>query len=349
MKVLLCGVGGPTPIGMAKSLRFKYPDINLIGADGNRFAPGLYRENLFNKCILTPYTRQQDYWAVLEKVIEKEKIDFAFIVPETEVLAWSQRMMDHQLPCLSLIPDFEVATFIFNKKDLAEFLYEKDLSAKTVSINHPKKDEIVALGNILKYPYWVRLNKTAGALGAMKIHHSGDLQPWLKMFPGNADFIASEYLPGRNYACKLLYIHGELILGAAAERIEYLLPNLSPTKITGMCARGRLLNNHELLHRAHRAMTLIYHRFEKPIHGMFTVDMKENKNGVPMITEINLRHVSFTHAFSLAGANFAFETLEYFYYNKPSGSPILHTFEEEYHFIRGVDSELFIVRDTDLL
>ena len=349
MKVLLSGVGGPTPIGIAKRLRLKYPHIELIGADGNRFAPGLYRENLFNKCILAPYTRQIDYWPVLEEVIEKEKIDFAFIVPETEVLAWSKRLVDHQLPCLSLIPDYEVATFMFNKKDLAEFLYEKDLSAKTVSVNHPNNDEIAALGDILKYPYWVRLNKTAGALGAMKIHHSGELLPWLKMFPENADFIASEFLPGRNYACKLLYKHGSLILGAAAERIEYILPNLSPTKITGMCARGRLLNDHDILLRAHHAMTLIYDRFEKPIHGMFTVDMKENKSGVPMITEINLRHVSFMHAYSMAGANFAFETLEHFYYNKPPCSPILYTFEEEYHFIRGVDSELFIVRDSQLL
>lgn len=80
---------------------------------------------------------------------------------------------------------------------------------------------------------------------------------------------------------------------------------------------------------------------------MFTVDSKEDRNGTPFVTEINIRHVSFTHAFSLGGANFANETLEVFHRKKPFQTKRFH-FNKNYHFIRGVDHDLFLIEEEEL-
>src|SRR5687768_6993833 len=101
MNILISGVGGPTPLGIAKSLRLKYSseELTLIGVDGSKLAPGLYNKKLFDKTYLVPHSKDATYWEVIDKIVEQEKIDLAFIIPETEVLVWSKRQKEGKLPC----------------------------------------------------------------------------------------------------------------------------------------------------------------------------------------------------------------------------------------------------------
>ncbi len=41
------------------------------------------------------------------------------------------------------------------------------------------------------------------------------------------------------------------------------------------------------------------------MHGAVTVDLREDAAGLPRVTEINIRHVAFAHAFAQAGFNTA--------------------------------------------
>ena len=117
-----------------------------------------------------------------------------------------------------------------------------------------------------------------------------------------------------------------------------------------MCARGRLINDSGLIERSDRAIRKIFEHHGRNPHGMFTVDFKEDGDGIPKLTEINIRHVSFTYAFALGGANFACDTLELMTMgalNHPGYTE--YRFEDEPNFIRGVDSEIFIVPDNGLV
>ena len=117
-----------------------------------------------------------------------------------------------------------------------------------------------------------------------------------------------------------------------------------------MCARGRLLNDSGLVARSDQAIRAIFAHHGKTPHGMFTVDFKEDPSGVPKLTEINIRHVSFTHAFALGGANFAYDTLELLTQGSLSDPEYReYRFEGEPHFIRGADSEIFLVKEADLM
>lgn len=351
MNILVTGVGGPTPKGIAMSLKMANPTVRIVGVDSNKYAPGLYSDFSYDNSYIVENAQKDpiQYWRDIEKIVKLEKIDYAFVVPETELLVWCTRKNNtDDLPCKSFLPDFNVANFLFDKLKVGSYLEPFGLTPRTIKVDNLKIETTEKLKTDLKYPYWVRLNKTAGAIGALKINSSDDLLNWFNFIDFTNDVIASPFLPGRNYATKLLYEKGNLVLAASAERIEYLLSNASPTKISGMCSRGKLINSEELINRAKYGIELIFNKFDIIPHGMFTVDFKEDINNIPLITEINIRHVSFTHAFTLGGANFADKTLNILTGKDLISSKPIFIFEEEFNFLRGVDNELKIVKESDV-
>lgn len=254
--ILVTGVGGPTPIGIAKSLKLANPGVRLVGTDASRFAPGLYRNDLFEQTCHVPLASDKEYWPVISKIVEKEKIDYAFVVPETEVLAWCHRKKEKNLPCKALLPEPEIASFLYDKLNVSKSLEPHGLAPKTIVVSSQMKFN--EIGTELGYPYWVREKAGAGAIGSFKIDSQQDIENWLSVNPENAQLIASTFLPGRNYACKLLFKEGKLVMAASGERVEYLLANAAPSGISGMCARGRLLNSLKLEERSIHAVEIIH-------------------------------------------------------------------------------------------
>lgn len=345
-QIIITGIGGPTPLGIAKSLKLENDDVSLIGIDANKFAPGLYRNELFANTYRVPNASDENYWKAIQEIVEKEKIDYAFVVPETEVLEWCKKEKESGLPCNTLLPHDEVASFVYDKLNVSNSLESYQLTPKTIEV--VDKNTLDGIGKELGFPYWVREKAGAGAMGSFKIENNKDIENWLKVNSGDVNLIASTFLPGRNLACKMLFKSNEMVMAATAERIEYLLANAAPSGISGMCARGKLINYISLVEKSEKALRIIHEKFGKKVHGMFTVDFKEDKNGEPFITEINIRHVSFTHAFSLGGANFAQKTFDVFC-NDKSYTKEIFDFDKEYNFIRGVDTDLFIVDDSSLI
>ena len=56
MKILINGVGGPTPRSISRALRWysRYKHYELIGTDINPLARDLYDQTLYNKTYLVP-------------------------------------------------------------------------------------------------------------------------------------------------------------------------------------------------------------------------------------------------------------------------------------------------------
>lgn len=340
MNVLFTGIGGPTPIGLALSVKKAFPEARCVGVDGSPWAASLYHSETFDATYQIVNSKAPNYWQVIADIIAKEAIDFAFVVPETEVLVWSKRQEEATLPCPTLIPDLSIASFCFDKLRVAEQLFPLHLTPKTFAY---EASSMLKDANLpLPYPFWIRVKSGAGALGALKIGGHKDLTTWLSLFNERSDFIISEFLPGRNYACKLLYVDGKLCQSASAERIDYLLAAAAPSGISGMCARGRLLNRPDLVERSNQALNAISETLDVVLNGMFTVDFKEDTDGTPLITEINIRHVSFNHAFTLGGVNFAETTLRYALGLEQKTAPP-KAFKEESFFIRGVDAPLRLI------
>jgi carbamoyl-phosphate synthase large subunit len=164
------------------------------------------------------------------------------------------------------------------------------------------------------------------------------------------EFIASTYLPGRNLACKLFFWEGKLIRSAVAERVNYIMAKISPSGVTGNTSFGRLINEPEIVTISILAMETIFKHVNSVPNGFFTIDLKEDENGIPFITEINVRHVAFTQCFAACGANFMEDYLR-IYMKDPSFNfdYKMYEFEEGLIFLRDVDTLPIIMNEKDLI
>ena len=148
----------------------------------------------------------------------------------------------------------------------------------------------------------------------------------------------------------MLYFNGKLIRAAVGERVNYIMAKVAPSGITGNTSFGRLLNEPKIFQIANKAMDLLFDKTGAEKHGFFTIDFKEDAEGTPLITEINVRHVAFTQCFAAGGANFAEDTIRLL--DEDAGFNhdfYLYEFENDLIFLRDVDSVPIIMKETDLL
>ncbi len=350
MKILITGVGGPTPRSFAIALKkySNYKSYYLVGTDSNPLSIGLYQKDLFDKTCLVPPASHPDYWKVIDKIIEENSIEIAIILPEKEVLVWSMRMNETGLPCKSLIPELPLAELLIDKSKMTLALQSFRLVPQSVEFNR-NQENLTNVFDLLSFPFWVRSTSGTSGLGSLKIENRESLTNWIDINPGVNQFLASEFLPGRNLACKLLYFDGKLRRAACAERVSYIMSKVAPSGITGNTSFGRFLNEPKLISIGEQAMECLFEVSGAKRHGFFTVDLKENDSAKPLITEINIRHVAFTQCFAAAGANLAEDTIRLLDGDSLiSNSYKYYEFEKDLIFLRDVDSLPIIMKESDL-
>jgi hypothetical protein len=352
LNIMITGVGGPTPRSFARAIKEigRYKNAKLIATDIHPYAVGLYQSGLFDKSVITPNSSEAYYWPFMEQLIREEQIDIAVILPEQEVLAWSERQDSGILPCKALIPPKKATEEMLDKGRLTAALVDTGWVPNSVLIDVNDPSLKVNSESVLKYPYWIRSATGSSGLGSYKIENFSDLQRWVAINKGINNFIASDYLPGRNLACKFLYYNGKLLRTACAERVNYIMAKVAPSGITGNTSFGRLINDQHVRDRALEAIERMFTVTGAERHGFYTVDMKEDAQGVPMITEINVRHVAFTQCLAMAGANLCEDTIRVLCEDPDFDYKYKHyTYEEGLIFLRDVDERPIVMKESELI
>lgn len=351
--ILVTGVGGPTPRSFVRAVKNSGSEhansFRFVGVDCDSLAYGLYDQSLFDKTYVVPRANEEGYWSVINDIISKENIHGAIILPEVEVLEWARNGSRVKQNVETHLPDYRLAKTLVNKHRLHEYLEETSLVPKFRKINPSHftyKDLVKEVGDI----FWIRSTEGSSGLGSLKIESQDALTQWLSINEGVSEFIATEYLPGRNMACKMLYFDGALKRTACAERVNYIMAKVAPSGITGNTSFGRLINEPELVKLSKRALGLIASELGTDLNGIFTVDFKEDGKGNPKITEINIRHVAFTSSIAAGGANLPMDTLEaIFFKNTGDMEKIHYTYDEPLIFLRDVDSDPIIIKEKQLI
>lgn len=352
MNILITGVGGPTPRSFAHCLKTfgeKFKGAQLIGTDINPLAVGLYQSDLFAYSYVIPRADSHEYWKVIENIVAKHRVDIAVVLPEFEVLEWSKRATIGTLPCKAFLPNPILNEILVDKSKLTEILKDFDLVPSSISF-HREEENLQAVFEKLGSNFWVRSSSGTSGLGSLRIDGMKSLKNWIEINPNVEHFLASKFLPGRNLACKLLYWNGKLLRAASGERVKYIMSKVAPSGITGNTSFGRLINDPKLVETCIFAMETLFANTGVEKHGFFTVDLKEDANGKPYITEINVRHVAFTQCFAAAGANFAEDTIRLLSNDESMDMGYkMYEFEPGTIFLRDVDEQPILMKETDLL
>ncbi|HRO48265.1 hypothetical protein [Agriterribacter sp.] len=352
-RILITGVGGPTPRAFVRAIKYfggEYKNsFEFIGVDSNPLAYGLYDKDLFCKAFVVPRADDKCYWDAVNVIIENNAIDAAIILPEAEVLEWSKNHSRLRKEIKLHLPDYRLASELVNKYKLHDLLNGTGYIPDYLKLN-PTHFAFDNLTRKLGQSFWVRGTEGSSGLGSLKINNQEILAQWITLNPNVSEFIATEYLPGRNMACKLLYFNNELLATASAERVKYIMSKIAPSGITGNTSFGRLLNEPGLVDISINALNIISQKIGTSLNGIFTIDFKEDINGKPKITEVNIRHVAFTSSMAAGGANLPLQTLLRLFDEGSNSSETIHySFNEDYIFLRDVDGYPIVLKESDLL
>lgn len=303
--ILITGACGVTSRTLARSLRKSehFKNCNLIGTDVCENLYGIF-EGMFDKIYKVPWQSDSEkYKKIIFNVCEKERIDLAIIATELEVLFWSSR----KFPVPTLLPPSKFCNEVISKYSLYETLKDtKFIPNYEVSDSRGFSEKLS--NSSLTFPMWMRGHDagSSSGKGAIKVNNFVEIESWFKLNPSIKSFMFSEYLPGRNIACLLLYEDGVLIKKGCYERLEYFMAKTTISGITGNINKGKLINDDNAVRISNEAIKYICNKTNEVMSGLVTVDLCGDLNGDYKITEINIRPVAATSAFSeIDGANFS--------------------------------------------
>ncbi|MHA1231250.1 MAG: ATP-binding protein [Candidatus Helarchaeota archaeon] len=283
-RILILGAGGPAAYNFVEALKLvKSEKFYFVGSDANKWHLELMN---VDKSYLVPYCTEPNYYDIINEIIDENSIEFVHAQPDIEVFHLSENR--NKIKARTFLPSKKTIRICQDKEKSAQ-IWEKNgiITYKTIKIDKDNLEEdLKYAASELGFPFWIRATKGAGGKGSTPVKNIETAISWINYWISRGvdwEFIAQEYLPGKNIAFHSLFKNGKLITSQARERLEYIYPYLAPSGITGTPVVQRIIHNEIVNEIATKAVTSI----DKNASGIFCVDLKCNKDGYPCPTEIN--------------------------------------------------------------
>lgn len=350
-RIIVTGAGGPAGINFIMSLRITHEKIFIIGTEANEYFIHL---SPADKKYLLPKAKESDYIEMLNEIIRKEKAEFLHAQTDVEVEVVSENR--EKLDANVFLPSKKTVKTCQDKLESSRVWLKKGVPvAKTMGIRATKDVDkaFEEFGN----PIWIRARYGAGGRGSTPAHCKETAIAWINYWKSREmdwEFIAQENLPGKNMAFHSLWKNGELVTSMARERIQYIYPHLAPSGVTGTPTVQKTIHDERVNKIATEAVLSIDPNFD----GIACVDLKENKDGVPCITEINVaRMFTTSFFFSYASkilrkdyyANIPYLYAKIAYKEDIPEIPKYNILPEDVYWIRHIDAPAKLVRDGKII
>jgi len=336
-RILITGAGGSAGANFVQSLRMAKEDFYLVGSDNNKYHLELL-EGVDKKYIL-PLSEDYSYIEELNKIIFLEKIDFVHSQPDIDVKIIGLNRKN--VMAKTFLPANETIEVCQDKLKSNKLMEKKNIPVPLSFHLRNKNDLKKAIKILLKKTekVWVRAITGAGAKASLPIKDLEQGHQWIKywiLMKGlkYSDFMASEFLPGKEFAFQSIWKNGKIITSQARERIEYVFGNLTPSGQSSSPSIAKTVYRDDINKIATKAIKSI----DKNATGIFCVDMKENKQGIPCITEINCgRFFTTSNFFATAGSNMPYYYIKMAYGEKLPDLPKYNAVPKDWYWIRTID------------
>ncbi len=301
LTVLVTGAGGPLGANVARSLRAAPMPLTLVGTDANRWHLPLALTDRVVK--IPPAKDRAGYARAMQQLVDG---GVQVIVPThpVEVRAIASLIETGALRGARVaIPRFQ----ILEKAD-DKFTTQRLLDAAGVPVPRTilleREADLSRAFRDWPVPIWVRGSGAPGlGIGgaALPCRDEGVARAWIAHHGGWGKMVACEYLPGANLTWMCAFDRGRLLVSASRERLEYVLPHVSPSGVTGAPAVTRTVHRADLNTIGEQAVRAL----DDQPHGVYFVDLKEDAAGRACVTEINAGRCGTTvHFYTEAGMNF---------------------------------------------
>lgn len=339
-RILATGAGGPAGVNFTQSLKIAPEKMFLVGTEADQHYAHLASTN---RIYIVPDATSFDYIDKLNEVVEKEKIEF--IHPQTDVEVKTVSENREKLKADIFLPSQRAVRVCQDKFESAERWKKRGIPvAKTLKLKN--QTDIERAFRELGMPLWIRAIHGAGGRGSTPATTLETALSWIDYWKSRDvgwGFIAQEYLRGRNIGFHSLWKEGELITSMARERLQYIYPHLSPSGITGTPSVQKTIHDD----RVNKVGTEAVLAVDPDFSGIACVDLKENDEGTPRVTEINAgRMFTTSFFFSYASkkllknyyANFPYLYVKLGYKEEIPNIPKYNILPQNLYWIRHIDA-----------
>jgi biotin carboxylase len=345
-RILVTGAGGSPAANFVHSLRLAPEPFHVVGTDTSKFHLELAP---VDARYLLPPAGDPGYLDELNALVDAEGIEIVHPQPEQEVLLLARQA--DRVRAATLLPRPDAVALCQDKAAFAAHISEAGLP--TPRFERAKMEDALreSTAAILgqRERAWVRAVKGAGARASLPVSSPEQAVAWVRYWAETrglavSDFMVSEFLPGREFAFQSVWLDGELVTSAARERLEYVFGHLMPSGQSSSPSVARTVHRQDVNELACRAIEAVDPRAT----GVFCVDLKEDEEGRPLVTEINAgRFFTTSNFLAEAGANMPYEYVRLALGGSRNGLPRFDAVEAGLYWVRMIDMGYKLVREDE--
>lgn len=299
IRVLVLGAGGSPGVNFIKALRLAKEKFYIVGTDINKYFLEISPAD--KKYLLSDKKDKRGHIEELNKIIKKEKIDFVHAQPDLEV----KNISDYRdlIRAKTFLPSKEAIDIFQDKwKTFVELSKNNVPVPFTQQVKNEENLKRILKNN--KDTLWLRAHKGAGGKASLPIKTFEQAKMWIEYWVEKGltwnDFLISELLPGKEVSWLSIWKNGKLICSQQKERMGWVQAAISPSGVGGTTA----IQKTSSYKRVNDVCTKTILAVEKNADGIYVVDVKENRNGMPCVMEINPgRFFTTSLFFPVAGCN----------------------------------------------
>lgn len=298
-QLLVTGAGGSAGNNVCWSLRASVDgkSLTLTGTDVEKTSLELNR--WVDNAYIIPSANSPRYITVLNKIIRRQGVEAVFPQPDPEVGRVSRERT--VLKAAVFLPEPSTVNECLDKYEALLTWSGSELRKKPTLLPFQKSLSENSFRSV-GFPCWLRARQGAGGLmsclaRSWKEAHHWVMFHWEQGF--HTDFVAEEYLPGRDYCFMSVWNQGNLVTSMARERLTWVGNRSIGTG--GTSKLNRVVHSESV----NKASLSAVNSISKKPHGIFCVDLKEDEGGNPHPTEINCRFTTNVHYLTLASIKLA--------------------------------------------
>lgn len=292
-RILVTGAGGAPGINFTRSLRLAPERFYLIGVDSDKYR--LARAET-DESHLVPKAKETDYIRFLRALVADTRAEMVHAQPDPEIAVLSEHR--EELGLRTFWPDKETVRICQDKWETYRLWRDAGLrvpETRPVESFEDLENAFAEFGDV-----WVR--KTSGAAGRGSFHTSdlAQAKAWIDFNGGFEHFTAAAYLSPDSVTWQSIWNDGELIVAQGRKRISWEFGDRAPSGVTGITGSAVTVSDSQVDKISLKTIQAVDSR----PHGIFSVDLTYDQEGVPNPTEINIARFFTTHLFfTTAGLN----------------------------------------------
>jgi carbamoyl-phosphate synthase large subunit len=216
-----------------------------------------------------------------------------------------------------ILPSLEDAAVVLSKSRTVAAAGRDDLFPSTHSIM--AAEDLDGILEKLGGKAWIRPTRGTSGAASLYVEDATEARAWIQMWKrrgASEEWMAQTYLPGVNINWTGLWLEGECVAWAAMEREVYYLGNVAPSGVTGQVKRCKSTHAPAAMAVARETVLAI----NPAPRGVYSVDLREDADGVPRVNEINPRIAGRPYLYLRSGVNFPAAALAAFAGEPPDAS-----------------------------